>query len=149
MTKTAGNKESFNTLQWVLNNAEKGFYLFTASALMQRKVAEHYKDYGISIYDYTKNNAKYSFGKLAGWANKQKTKIFFVINMQDAFKDESDMQNLNLSRDLLSKTGSVWIFGMTKFADDKLVNAAMDFYSFIRVSADFDKLQPRTANSRA
>jgi hypothetical protein len=88
--------------------------------------------------DYSKNNAPFSFGTLAQWAEKQDAKAFFVINIQVAFKDKNDIINFNLSRDLMTRIGCIWIFGLTPDADNRLSKTAYDFYSFIRVRAHFD-----------
>ncbi|MCL2624220.1 MAG: hypothetical protein FWD31_11200, partial [Planctomycetaceae bacterium] len=134
------NSESYDTLRWVLRNAERGFYVYTASHKMQRRVAEseYFKDFDIAVYDYSKNNAPYSFGVLAQWAMQQKCKAFFVINMQVALREEKDILNLNLSRDLLSMIDGIWVFGMTPDADNRLVKIAHDFYSFIRLQTHFE-----------
>jgi len=134
----ATNSESMNSMRWVLENARNGFYLYTTTPAMQRRVAEHFGAYGIAVYDYGRNNAPYSFADLAKWAFQQKAKIFFVINMQIALQEENDMINLNLSRDFLTKIDAVWVFGMTPDTDNRLVKIAIDFYSFIRLQLHFE-----------
>ncbi|MDR2870667.1 MAG: tetratricopeptide repeat protein, partial [Deferribacteraceae bacterium] len=134
----SANEESFHALGWVLDHADAGFYLFTASSLMQRHVAEHYQKYNIAIYDYSKNAAPYRFSTLAQWANVQQSKIFFVINMQVALHRDDDIFNLNMSRDLLSQLGGIWIFGMDSSTDTRLSRLAYDIYSFMRVRSHFE-----------
>ncbi|MCL2644297.1 MAG: tetratricopeptide repeat protein, partial [Betaproteobacteria bacterium] len=138
MTPSSLNNESYSTLRWVLKNAKKGFYLYTATHPMQRRVAEHFSSQDIAIYDYSQHNMAYSFGVLAQWAMRQKCRAFFVINMQVALEKEKDIINLNLSRDLLSEIDGIWIFGMTPDADNRLVKIAHDFYSFIRLQPHFE-----------
>jgi tetratricopeptide (TPR) repeat protein len=137
VTPSALNSESFNTLRWVLENAERGFYLYTASFQMQRRVAEHFRTPNIAVYDYSLNNAPFSFGVLAQWAMSQKAKVFFIINMQLALRDDKDIINFNLSRDLLSNFNCIWVFGMTQDADNHFSKIAYDLYSFIRIHAPF------------
>ena len=132
------NDESYSTLRWVLENAERGFYMYTATPPMQRRVAEYYGEPAIAVYDYSKNSAPYSFGALGQWAKGQKSRAFFVINMQIALREEKDIINLNLSRDLLAGIGGIWIFAMTPDAEERLVQIAHDFYSFIRLQAHFE-----------
>ena len=134
---SGANIESYSTLSWVLKNAQKGFYLYTATSPMQRRVADYYSAPDIAVYDYSQHSAPYSFGVLGQWAMRQDSRAFFVINMQIALREERDMINLNLSRDLIAKTGGIWVFAMTPDADDRLVKIAHDFYSFIRLQAHF------------
>ena len=138
MTLKAPNKESYHNLSWVLKNAQNGFYLYTASPLMQRNVAQYYSAPDIALYDYSQNSAPYSFSVLAQWALAQKARAFFVINMHIALREDKDMVNLNLSRDLLAKIAGVWILGLTEQADNRLCKIAPDFYSFIRIHNHFE-----------
>ena len=135
---SAPNNESYSSMRWVFKNAQNGFYLFTATPSMQRRVADYFGAYDIAVYDYGKNNAPYSFADLAKWTMQQKAKIFFIINMQIALREENDIINLNLSRDLLTKTDTIWVFGMTPDTDNRFVKIAIDFYSFIRLHVHFE-----------
>ncbi|MDR0307616.1 MAG: tetratricopeptide repeat protein [Chitinispirillales bacterium] len=132
------NNESFKTLSWILENAQKGFYLYTASTQMQRYVAEHFRKPNVAVYDYSRDNAPFSFGVLAQWAMHQDAKIFFIINMQVALREDNDIVNFNLSRDLLSDINGIWIFGMTPDTDNRLSRIAYDLYSFIRIQTHFE-----------
>jgi len=135
---SASNSESFSSLRWALKNARNGFYLYTAAPPMQRRVADCFGGSGVAVYDYSRNNAPYSFANLAKWAMQQNADVFFVINMQIALRENNDMLNLNLSRDLLTEIDGIWVFGMTADADDRLVKTAVDFYSFIRLQMHFE-----------
>jgi hypothetical protein len=134
---SSSNNESYNAIRWVLNNARNGFYLFTATPPMQRHVADYFDTYNIAVYDYGQNSASYSFATLAKWAMQQTSKIFFVINMQIALREENDIISLNLSRDMLTKFDVIWVFGMTQDTDDRLVKIAIDLYSFISLQTYF------------
>lgn len=139
MRPSASNKESFNTLGRVIKNAQKGFYIYTASHPMQRRVAEYYNAPDVAIYDYSRqNSAPYSFAVLAKWAIQQDARVFFVVNMQVALQKDEDIISLNFSRDLLSKMDRIWIFGMTPDADTRFCKIAYDFYSFIRMQVHFE-----------
>jgi len=132
------NSEPYASMRWVFENARDGFYLFTATPPMQRRVADYFGGYGIAVYDYGKDNAPYSFAVLAKWAQKQRARICFVINMQIALREGNDMINLNLSRDLLTKIDTIWVFGMTPDTESRLVKTAGDFYSFFRFHMSFE-----------
>ena len=140
MTLSTHNNESFFTLQWVLNNAQKGFYIYTATPGMQCFVTNHYNAPDIAVYDYNRTfePSAYSFPVLANWAMRQNARAFFVINMQEALLQDEDIMNLNLSRDLLSNIGGIWILGMTPEADNRLFKIAYDLYSFVRLKVHFE-----------
>ena len=134
---SAPNDEAYSTMRWVLDNARNGFYLFIATPPMQRRVADYFSEYDIAVYDYGINDAPYSYADLAKWEMQQEAKIFFIINMQIALLEESDIVNFNLSRDLLTKTDIIWVFGMTSDTDDRFARIASDLYSFIRLQSRF------------
>ena len=147
------NSEPISSMRWVFENAQNGFYLYTATPTMQRRVADFFGAYDIAVYDYGKNNAPYSFTDLAKWSVQQKARIFVIINMQIALREESDIISLNLSRDLFTKIDAIWVFGMTPDTDNRLVKIASDFYSFIRLQIHFEdeeieseKLKPITVD---
>ena len=138
MTPIVQNAESYRLMRWVFDNADKGFYVITASPDTQRRVAAFFGDRGTAVYDYSKNNSPYSYGMLAQWAIRQNARILFVLNMQIALREKDDMLNLNLSRDFLTEIKRIWVFAMTPDTDELLSRTAMDFYSFVRIQAHFE-----------
>ncbi|MCL1982512.1 MAG: hypothetical protein FWG53_05380 [Clostridiales bacterium] len=135
---TTNNQEAYETIDWILDNADMGFFIVTAPAHMQRKIAELYKIPKISVYDFLRKPEPYSCSDLGFWAESRKDAgAFFVLNMQEALRDESDMLSFNMSRDVLAKKKKIWLFFMTKDLERRLSTFAYDFYSFVRLKAHF------------
>ena len=132
------NQDAYETVSWILDNADMGFFIVTAPASMQRKIAELYSSGNTGLYDFSQNKAPYSYYKLIDWLKTQsKKQVFFVLNMQLALKDEKDMLSFNMSRDKLAKEKKIWFFLMTKDLDDRLATFAYDIYSYVRLKAHF------------
>ncbi|MCL2747640.1 MAG: tetratricopeptide repeat protein [Oscillospiraceae bacterium] len=132
-----------DTLQWIMDSAEDGFYLLIAPLKLQRVEAERYAE-SAAVYDYDNTRRPedyigrpFSFGELARWADGQTRNKLFVLNVQAVLQTENDFLNLNLSRDMLARMGKVWVFGATALMDDKLARTAMDFYAYVRLQAKF------------
>ena len=139
------NIEALESLRWVLAQAEQGFFIFTAdSAEAQRDVVRSLRTENMAVFDYASTEERsYSYGALEEWASQHRNeKAYFVINLQLVLAKTDDFYNLNLSRDMLSRHGKIWIFGMTKATDNKLAIEAVDFYSFVRVRACFEEENP-------
>jgi len=138
------NSEAYDIIRWILDNADAGFFVVTASAHMQNKIAHLYKNSKVSIYDYSRNSKPYSYWEISEWANLHLDKdTFFILNMQLAFVDEKGaisekyMLPFNMSRDLLADKQKIWIFFMTKEVDNRLSTFAYDIYSFVMQRAHF------------
>jgi hypothetical protein len=134
------NGESYGAIRWILDNADSGFYLFTAALPMQQKVSDMYLSRQVAVYDYSRDtkSSPYSYGEMEQYVKKrQEARIFLIINLQAALQKPEDIQNFNLSRDMLARLGKIWIFGMTPDLDDLLATSAYDFYSYIRLKVHF------------
>ena len=134
----ADNQESYETISWILDNADMGFFIVTAPHRMQREIAERYETSKVEIYDYAQNASSFSYPELSAWADSRMDADFlFVLNMQVAIRDENDMLSFNLSRDMLSKKHKAWLFFMTKDLENRLSTFAFDIYSYVRLKAHF------------
>lgn len=144
MLSKLNNKEGLLDLQHVFRFSSHGIYLFTAkSPEMQRLIAEELCDFNIVVLDYSKLNEKYSFYKLEDLVyQNQDTKIFMIINLQNAIKDQYDILNFNLSRDMLFKLKKILVFGMTEFLQEKLLLKALDLYSCFNLKVNFEDETP-------
>ena len=146
------NHEAYETISWIMDNADSGFFIVTAPHNMQRGLAQLYETSKAKIYDYAQNAAphSYSYSELSSWADSNiGADFFFVLNMQLALKNENDMLSFNLCRDMLSKKNKAWLFFMTKDLDHRLSTFAFDFYSYVRLKAHFlpeKDLEPSNQN---
>jgi len=138
------NSEAYDTISWILDNADMGFFIATASPHMQRKIAKIYSNNKVAAYDFSQVSRPYSFSDLGAWADSHKSKdIFFILNMQLAFMDEKgyiteeNMLSFNMSRDMLTGKRKLWIFFMTKDADYRLSTFAYDMYSYVSQKTHF------------
>ena len=132
------NHEAYETISWIMDNADSGFFIVTAPHNMQRGLAELYETSKVKIYDYAQNASPYSYSKLNSWAeSNMEADFFFVLNMQLALRNENDMLSFNLCRDMLSKKNKAWLFFMTKDLEYRLSTFAFDFYSYVRLKAHF------------
>ena len=141
MTPSERDALARDTLRWIMDCAQDGFYLLIAPPEVQRAEAGRYTA-RTGIYDYARRpeayaDKPYSFGELARWAEEQESGVLFVLNLQVVLRDGNDFSNLNLSRDMLAKTGRVWVFGVTGYMDKKLAQTARDFYAYMRLRARY------------
>jgi len=56
---TADNRESYETVSWILDNADTGFFIVTAPHNMQRNLAELYKTSKVEIYVEYRNGERW------------------------------------------------------------------------------------------
>jgi tetratricopeptide (TPR) repeat protein len=132
------NSEAYETVSWILENADTGFFIITAPHNMQRELASLYKTTKVAIFDYAQNPAPYSFSEISAWAEScREADFYFILNMQLALKNESEMLSFNMSRDMLAKMHKAWFFFMTKETDNRLAAFAFDVYSYVRLKAHF------------
>lgn len=132
------NRESYETLEWVVDKSEAGLFLVIAEEKVQDEIAEAYRDSAVKIFDYRQYPEVYSFQMLAEWiANYPESDTFFFVHFQFALRGEQDYKRLNFSRDMLARLGKNLIFLTTPYGDDKLASRAYDFYSFIRMRIIF------------
>jgi len=132
------NSDAYDRIDWILENADMGFFLITAPPPMQREIAELYRTSRVDVYDYSYISGPYSFARLKAWVDSRRDiEVFFILNMQVALRTDEDMLALNMSRDILAKEQKIWFFCMTKDMDDRLATFAYDIYSYIRMKAHF------------
>lgn len=134
------NSEAYFALSWILDEADRGFYAVVAPSHMQIEIANRYKSQRIGIYDYSQNPRRYSYATLNTWVQSQpeSVDVYFVLNMQIAFRDESSMAAINFDRDALARTKKIWIFFMDMDLENRLLGFAYDFCSFIRQRVRFE-----------
>jgi tetratricopeptide (TPR) repeat protein len=149
------NSEAYDTISWILDNADIGFFIVTATPHMQQKIAKLYKTLRVAIYDFLHNSKSNSFSKLSEWAESQQdTDVLFILNMQLAFTNKKGLiseENLllfNMSRDILAKKRKIWLFFMTKEAEHRLSTFAYDIYSHVRQKAHFQDEEERNFEGR-
>ena len=136
---TPDNWEAYETIMWILDHADMGFFIVTAPHNMQREIAELYVAFDKEIFDYAEKASSWSYPELNAWEESHPdTDFLFILNMQLALKNENDMLSFNLCRDMLSAKQRVWVFFMTKDLDRRLSTFALDFYSFVRLKANFE-----------
>ena len=82
------NQEGYQTLGWIINESEYGFYLVVADEQIQEEIADVYRLGAVEIYDCKKNPGEYSFQKL-----REKLELFhnrktvFIQNFHMAVQD--------------------------------------------------------------
>ena len=131
-------QEEFQTLGWILNQSEYGFYLIVADETMQQKIVKIYQQKSIKVYDYKQHKQTYTFQELKNWIDTTpEIQTFFIVNLQLAIQQQDDLKRLNFSRDMLNNLKKNLIFMTTSYGDDKLAKNAYDFYSFIKIRMIF------------
>jgi len=132
------NATAFRTLSWILDHADTGFFLVTASPQMQKRISELYKSNKVAIYDYIHQPKPYNYFELDEWRIRQESvDIFFILNTQLALPTEEELLSLNTSRDLLVKKQKIWVFFMNKDTQQRLASFAYDFYSYVMQKIHF------------
>ncbi|MCL1816889.1 MAG: tetratricopeptide repeat protein [Clostridiales bacterium] len=133
------NSDSYQTVDWILNRSEYGFYFLIASANMQRKAVERYYNSSMVVYDYAKYQKSYSFVVVDDFIKANPgAKTYFLLNFQLAIQEDGERQKLNFSRDMLASLEKNIIFCITPNADDVLAGSAFDFYSYIKLRVFFE-----------
>ena len=132
------NTAAYQTVGWILDHSDNGFFSLIASEAMQRRVVGFYKNSNVAVYDYLSRQEEYTFQALEDWIASQPDKdAYFLLNFQRALSDEEVLKRLNFSRDMLWKLNKNIIFCMTKGADDLLNGKAYDFYSYMKLVVVF------------
>ena len=132
------NTEAYQSLGWILNHSEDGFFFLVATERMQQEIAARYVVSNVAIYDYKHESKHYFFNKLEKWLNNQDdVKTYFILNLQLALQEKDDIERLNFSRDMIARLRKNFIFCMTQTADDALAINAYDFYSYVKLRIFF------------
>ncbi|MCL1843757.1 MAG: tetratricopeptide repeat protein [Defluviitaleaceae bacterium] len=132
------NAQAHSTVRWIMDNANMGFFIVTATHKQQREIADKYACARTAEYDYSKHSGGYSFYALENRADANpKADVLFVLNMQIALQDDENIAALNTSRDVLAEKQKIWIFFMTKDTEYRLSLHALDFYAYVRIKVHF------------
>ena len=127
-----------DTVKWILENADGGFFIITAPSGMQNDLAENYKTPDTAIYDYAVNVSPYSYYVLEDFADyNPDAKFLFILNMQISLGNDNSMLLFNMSRDWLKKIKKTWFFFMTKETEYRLSTFAFDIYAHVLLKAHF------------
>ena len=143
------NISAYQTLGWILNHSDSGFFSLIESESMQSWVVSFYQDSNIAVYDYLVQQEEYTFQALEDWISSQPDKnAYFLLNFQRAISQEQILTRLNFSWDMLRKLDKNIIFCMTKSADDLLNRSAYDFYSYIKLVVVFQDEFAKTSEQQ-
>jgi tetratricopeptide (TPR) repeat protein len=152
MDNNLGNKNSFFGLNWIINDAKKGFFFVLASHKMQERIADTYTADNIAKLNYSNRNQykdfrffdennteHFIFRTIDQFVddNNEKT-IFFILNFQIPFPTEIDILNLNMSRDYIANKKKIFIFFMIPELEERLYKSADDFHNYCNLKISFD-----------
>ena len=135
------NADAYQTIGWILNHSEDGFFFLIAPDKVQQEAVARYSDSNIAIYDYKKEqNYRYSFKVVEEFIGaNNNAAAYFLLNLQLALQEDADIQRLNFSRDMLERLKKNIIFCVTPQTDDNLAKRAYDFYSYIKLRLFFQE----------
>ena len=148
------NNESFLGLNWIINDAPKGFFFILASHKMQERIADTYTAGNIAKLNYSdrrqyndlrlydeQNTEHYRFRVLSKFADDNaEKKILFILNFQIPFPTKEDIYALNLSRDWIADKNKVWIFFMTAELEERFYLSAPDFHNYCNLKLSFEDM---------
>jgi len=154
MNNSDKNNEAFQSLNWVIETAERGFFFVLASHKMQERVAEAYTADNIAKLNYSdrnqynewrffdeENTEHYKFRVISKFVDDHNDKqIFFIVNFQIPFPEVEDIYNLNLSRDSIANKDKVFIFFMLPELEWRFYNSAPDFYDYCSLKIRFEDI---------
>lgn len=137
------NASSYETLEWIVEHSDSGFFALIASEPMQSHVIQRFKRFNVAICDYRLYPGEYKFSTLEDWIADQPDKdAYFLLNFQRSLSGESAVKRLNFSRDMLARLNKNIIFCMTQDADNLLNREAYDLYSYIKIVVVFQDEEP-------
>ncbi|MCR4935064.1 MAG: tetratricopeptide repeat protein [Oscillospiraceae bacterium] len=138
---------SYESLGWVLEKSEAGFYLLVASPRMQAHVVKHYLGPGVAALDFLSEKRQgYYFTAVASLLAElpPETRTVFFLNFQAVLFEDDDLKRLNFSRDMLSRLRKNLIFCVTPAGQDRIIRGALDFQSFVELTFSFEDELPET-----
>ena len=123
------NMLSYETIGWIMNYSDEGFFTIVASWEMQDIVVENYEFPDVAVLDCIKLEDKtYSFRTIASWiAGQPDKKVYFLKHFDAVVQDDFSIARLNFSRDMLASMEKNIIFCITQVTDDKMNKKAVDF----------------------
>ncbi|GHU53055.1 hypothetical protein AGMMS49975_10180 [Clostridia bacterium] len=132
------NEEAFEELSYVLDNADKGFFVVVGMPDTQCDAVRPYASRS-AVYNFSDTGESENFSEMQLWARRQgRGKALFILNLQVMLVEDIDLRNFNLIRDVLARMDRVWVFGMTAELEERLFLLAPDFYSYVRVKIVFN-----------
>jgi len=138
MTTNPDNSRAHAKIQWILDNADMGFFIITAPHRQQGRIAEMYKSNRVAMLDYSQTSGQLEFYDLDALVDDNPDcDIMFVLNMQIALREEMSMAHFNMSRDNIARKRRIWFFFMDKETDDRLAGFAFDVYAYVRMKVHF------------
>ena len=141
--------EAHETINWIMKNADSGFFIITAPIGVQNELALYYKTPDTAIFDYAENVSSYSYSALSDFSDANPgVKFLFILNMQLALDNDESMLLFNMSRDLLKKKKKAWFFFMTTEAEYRLSTFAFDIYSHVLQKVYFTEASVNDINIR-
>ncbi|MBR3460290.1 MAG: tetratricopeptide repeat protein, partial [Clostridia bacterium] len=135
------NVMGYETLSWIIDSSQRGFFAVTASPAMQRVILSHYNYSSILIFDYSKKKHPFDYSKLSKELSKKKNKDIrtcFIFNFQLAVDTEDDLIRLNHSRDMLAGENKNLVFFMDENTYRKINLKARDFFSYFQLKLEFE-----------
>ncbi|MBR5718105.1 MAG: tetratricopeptide repeat protein, partial [Clostridia bacterium] len=135
------NVMGYETLSWIIDSSQRGFFAVTASPAMQRVILSHYNYSSILIFDYSKKKHPFDYSKLSKELSKKKNKDIrtcFIFNFQLAVDTEDDLIRLNHSRDMLAGENKNLVFFMDENTYRKINLEARDFFSYFQLKLEFE-----------
>lgn len=136
---------SYESLSWVLEKSEAGFYLLVASPRMQAHVVKRYLGPGVAALDFMSEKRQgYYFTAVASLLTElpPETRSVFFLNFQAVLFEDDDLKRLNFSRDMLSRLRKNLIFCVTPAGQDRILRGALDFSSFLELTLPFEDELP-------
>ena len=139
------NAFAYQNLAWIIDQSDYGLFLLIASFKMQNEVFEHFGNTDqIAVYNCAEQpDRKYDFFAIRRWVEAHPGKrAYFVRNFQLLFVEQTDTPDnlfrFNLSRDALLRQRINIVFCVDRATDDLLDRRAIDFYSCIKMKAEFE-----------
>jgi len=134
------NSEAYHNLGWVLDNADKGFFVAVAPHHMQGEIAKRFTSRRVGTFDYSLDGWSYSYDELIAGVDAlpEDIDVILILNMQIALRDDTSMVAFNMSRDMLARKHKIWLFFMDKETEYRMSTIARDVYSFVRQKIYFE-----------
>ena len=147
------NTFAYQNLAWIIDESDYGLFPLIASFRMQNEVFGHFANAdSIAVYNCgEQDDRKYDFFALSRWIDANPGKgAYFVRNFQLLFVEQTDAPNnlfrFNLSRDALLQLRKNIVFCVDRATDDLLDRRAVDFYSCIKMKAEFEDDLPEKSD---
>ena len=146
MIPSTKNKEAYASINWIIKNANSGFFVIIAQPQLQYKIARLHKESNVAIYDYANNSSPYSYDDINKWCQSLPSDIntIFLTNFNLALTNKNDIPSkehilsFNMSRDALADKNKIWFFCMDKNTEYHISTIAYDINSYIQQKIHFE-----------